>query len=229
MNDTQKQNTFYFKMGMLLVVLVIAGFGSIMFKEDRSPFDLPFLFHIHAAVYISWFLLFILQTKLISNHNYNLHKKLGYSSIALVIGMLVTSFLMSATSYSRGTSPIPDTTIQQFMSLPLLDLVGLIVFYTLGVFNRSKAILHKHCMLICSIAIMDPALARFTLSLGVPPLAVLFHIGLIALVMTYDKRNAGTINVITWLGLAFVVLRSVFFFTVAGTESWASLMDAIYG
>jgi hypothetical protein len=76
-------------MGLLLIVLVIADFSSMMFKEDRSPLDLPFLFHIHGAVYIAWFLLFILQTKLISNLNYNLHKKLGYSSIATVIGMFV--------------------------------------------------------------------------------------------------------------------------------------------
>jgi hypothetical protein len=114
------------------------------------------------------------------------------------------------------------------MSLPLLDLVGLSIFYTLAVFNRSKAILHKHCMLIASIAIMDPGIARIALSLGVPPLAILFHIGLIALVMIHDKRIAGKINVITWLGLAFVVLRAVFIFTVASTEGWASLMDSIY-
>lgn len=228
MDSVQKQNTFYFKMGLLLITLVIVGFGSAMFNAGKSPLELPLLFHIHALVYIAWFMLFIIQTKLISKHNYNLHKNLGYSSILLVISMLVTAFFMSAVSYSRGTSPIPNTTLEQFMSFPLLDLSGLIIFYLLGVFNRSKANIHKHCMLITSIAIMDPAIARLAMSIGAPPLAILIHIGLVVLVMLYDKRSTGKINLITWLGLAFVVLRIVFFLTIATTEEWALFMDMIY-
>jgi hypothetical protein len=229
MDGAQKHNTFYFKMGLLLTVLVIIGFGSAMIKGEKSPLDLPLLFHIHALVYMAWFLLFILQTKLISHHKYNLHKNLGYSSIFIVIAMLVTGFLMSITSYERGTSPVPGTTIEQFMSFPLLDLSGLFIFYLLGILNRSKAMTHKHCMLICSIAIMDPAIARLGMSLGVPPLILLIHIGLVALVMIYDKRSAGKIHFITWMGLAFIILRLAFIFTIGGTEAWASLMNSIYG
>jgi hypothetical protein len=114
------------------------------------------------------------------------------------------------------------------MSFPLLDLSGLLVFYLLGVLNRSKAIIHKHCMLICSIAIMDPAIARLAMSLGVPPLTLLIHIGLVVLVMIYDKRSAGKIHFITWLGLAFVVFRVAFIFTIGATEAWVSLMNSIY-
>lgn len=88
---------------------------------------------------------------------------------------------------------------------------------------------HKHCMLICSIAIMDPAIARLGMSLGVPPLILLIHIGLVALVMIYDKRSAGKIHFITWMGLAFIILRLAFIFTIGGTEAWASLMNSIYG
>jgi len=200
-------------MGVLLLGIVFLGFGSAMLVGQ---------------VFIAWFILFILQTRLVSTKNFQLHKRLGYSSIALVAAMLVTGFLMSATSFTRGTSPIPDTTIQQFMSLPLLDLTGLVIFVTLGILNRSKADLHKHCMLMASIAIMDPALARFTMSLGVPPLAILLHIVLVVMVIVYDKRNAGTVNIITWLGLVFVVLRTVFIFTIASTPNWAVLMNALY-
>ena len=228
MDGIQKKNTFYFKMGLLLLGLVFLGFGSAMFTGGKSPFELPFVFHVHAFVYIAWFVLFILQTKLISQHNYSLHKNLGYSSVFIVLAMILTGLLMSASSFERGISPVPDTTIEQFMSFPLVDLSGLLIFYLLGVINRSNAIFHKHCMLVCSIAIMDPATARLAFSIGLPPLTLLIHIGLIVLVLIYDKRSAGKIHIITWLGLAFVILRLVFIFTVGGTEAWASLMNSVY-
>ncbi len=215
-------------MGLLLTSLVIAGFGLTMIKEGRSPTDLPFLFHLHAVTYLAWFLLFIFQVKLIGERNYNLHKKLGYGSILVVIAMLITGFLVASASYARGRSPIPDTTIQQFMSFPIFDLLALFIFYCLGVLNRSNARFHKHCLLIATIAIMDPGIARLSLSLGVPPLTIFLHVGLVVLVMIHDWQKSRSIHVITWLGLAYVILRIIFIFTVATTEGWASLVDSIF-
>lgn len=229
MNNQQSQNSFYFKMGVALLLIVIAGFGSAMLVRQTTPLDFPLIFHLHAAVYLAWFTLFIVQTKLIKQQNYLIHRRLGFSSIALVVAMVVTGFLLSTISYSRGVSPVPNTTIQQFIALPLLDLTGLIIFVTLGFINRAKADTHKHCMLMASIAILDPAIARFTISLGVPPLAILLHVGLVLIVALYDKRSAAKVNIITWCGLAFVILRIAFVFTIAGSSAWASFVTAVYG
>lgn len=229
MNDSSGQNKFYFNMGLLLLSLVIIGFGSVMIITGRTPDDFPIVFHLHGAAYIAWFLLFIVQAKLIGQSNYDLHKKLGYSSLAILAAMLVTGFLVAASSYARGTSPVPDTTIQNFLAFPMIDLMGLTIFYILGVLNRKNALFHKHAMLITSIAIMDPAIARIAISLGVMPLALLLHIGLIILVMLHDSKTQGRIHFITWMGLAYVVLRVVFIFTIGATEQWAALMDSMFG
>jgi hypothetical protein len=229
MNNDTVRSKFYFNMGLLMLVLVLTGFASAAFVRGTSPLDLPLLFHLHGIVFIAWFLLFINQARLIGNKAYVQHKKLGYASLVVVAVMLVTGVLMAAGSYQRGWSPVPDSTIQQFLAFPLLDLSGFLLFFTLGVINRGNGIFHKHCMLIASIAMLDPALARLALSIGVMPLALLLHVGLVGTVMVHDRRTVGKIHVITWAGLAFVILRLAFFFTIATSGAWASLMDGILG
>lgn len=229
MNDNTGHSRFYFNMGLLMLALVIAGFGSAAFVRGTSPLELPLLFHLHGAIFIAWFLLFINQARLIGIDAYVHHKRLGYASLILATMMIVTGVLMAAASYQRGFSPVPDVTLQQFMAFPLIDISGFLIFYSLGVFNRGNGLFHKHCMLMAGIAILDPALARMAIAIGAIPLALVLHVGLVGIVMVHDRRTAGGIHVITWAGLAFVILRLVFIFTIAASGAWASLMDGIFG
>ena len=220
---------FYRNMGILLLALVLAGFGFSALGNEKSPLDLPTLFHIHALVYLAWFSLFIIQTSLITKSNYNTHRSLGYASLLLIPAMLITGFMMSVVSYDRGISPIPNTTIQQFMVFPLQDLVGLVLFFAIAFLNRHVAVTHKHAMLIMSIAIMDPAVARLSFVLGFPPAAALMHIALVVMVILYDRKTYQKIHWVTWAGLVYVIIRSVFIFTIGATGGWASLVDSMYG
>ena len=222
-------SNYYRNMGILLVVLVLAGFGFTAIGREISPLDLPLLFHIHAFAYLAWFVLYIVQTSLIAKRNHNTHRRLGYLSLLVIPAMLVTGFMMSMTSYDRGISPIPDTTIQQFMVFPLMDLFGLVLFFTIAFLNRHIALTHKHAMLLMSIAIMDPAVARLSFALGFPPAALLMHIGLVIMVIAYDRKTYQKVHWVTWLGLVYVIIRPIFIFTVGASEGWANLMDGMYG
>ena len=119
MSQDTAGNTFYFKMGLLLLALVIAGFGGAAMVRGGSPLELPLLFHMHGLVFIAWFLLFINQARLIGKRSYDSHKTMGLLSLILVAGMLTTGVMIAAESYSRGTSPVPNVSIQQFMAFPL--------------------------------------------------------------------------------------------------------------
>ena len=229
MSDTGQGRSFYRNMGVLMLVLVFAGFGSASYVRGTSPLDSPALFHVHGLIYIAWYLLFIFQAHLIGSNNRALHQKLGYTSPVVIIAMLITGFMMTAGSYERGISPIPDTTVHQFLAFPLMDLVGILIFYSMGIAKRGDALFHKHCMLLTGIAIIDPGVARIAISLGLPPLALLLHIGLVVLVMVHDRRTAGKIHIVTWAGFAYVFLRIAAIFTMGATEGWANLMDSIFG
>lgn len=215
-------------MGILLLILVILGFGSALLTSQTNPASLPTLYHVHALIYLIWFLLFIFQARLINSNNRNLHKKLGYSSVVVVVVMLVTGIMMTSHSYDRGISPVPIVDIHQFLAFPLIDFLGLLIFFSLAFLTRHNALAHKHYMLLTSIVIMDPAIARLTASVGVPPAALLIHLGLVVLLMIHDRKANGKIHYATWFGLAWVILRVAFIFTIGATQIWADLMNTLF-
>jgi len=229
MNNLGVINRFYLNMGLLLLALVIIGFGLAAFSRGTNPANLPVLLHVHGLTYIAWFGLYIFQTNLIGKNNRSFHRKLGYSSVVVVVCMLVTGFLMSAYSYERGVSPIPDMTVQQFLIFPLIDLLGLSLFYGLAVLNRHRPLVHKHCMLLACIAIMDPAIARLAAEFGFPPASLLMHIALVGLVIIHDRRTHGKVHLVTWLGLGWIFLRIVFILSIGATDSWHTMMDGLFG
>jgi hypothetical protein len=222
-------NKFYFQVALLLLGLVIIGFSMPVIFFDRSPFELPLLFHIHGITYLAWFSLLVYQAQLIGQRNYGRHRLTGYVGLLVYLAMLVTGFLMAGHVYDRGTSAIPDMSVYQFLAFPMMDLVGLLLFLGIGFLNRNRAIFHKHAMLIGSIAIMDPALARISFVLGFPPLALVLHLCLIALVIIHDRRQYNKVHLLTWLGLCYIIVRISFIFTVATTEHWAAFMTTIFG
>lgn len=228
MTSHNASNRYYLQMGALLLILVVVGFGSAMISNNRILADFPLLFHIHALVYISWFLLFIFQALLIGKLNHNLHKKLGYSSILLVVAMLVSAFMMASHTFTNGVSPVPIMTLPQFLSLPVLDGIGLFIFFAVAFFNRHNALTHKHSMLVACIVIMDPAIARLAMAVGIPPAALIIHLALIGLLIAHDWRARRKVHIVTWLGLAWLVFRVVFVFTVANTQMWADMMDIVF-
>lgn len=142
--------------------------------------------------------------------------------------MLATAWLMASHSYEKGISPIPIFTLEQFLMFPLFDLVGIVTFYLLAICNTDKPQIHKHSMLICSIAIMDPALARLGAAIGIAPIAVLFHIGLVVLVIVHDRRSQKHIHFVTWMGLAYVIIRPVLTLTFGTTDTWASIVQSMF-
>lgn len=220
---------FYSGMGLLLLALVIVGFGVATILRGNAPLDFPLYIHVHAVTFMAWLVLYIYQVNLIGQKNYRLHRRLGYLSILIMSVMLITGVMMMNYAYHRGLSPIPNTNVQQFLMYPAMDLVGLLSFYVLGVVNKHKGVFHKHCMLLATIAIMDPALGRIAEVTHIPPLGLLLHFGLVGLVVLHDRKVAGSIHLITWLGLLFVLLRVAFLFSIGATDAWETLMDNLFG
>mgnify|MGYP005993368513 FL=1 len=221
-------NRFYQGMGVLLLALVVIGFGLAALVRQQNPLDLPISFHLHGLVYLAWFGLFIFQASLIGNNNRTLHIKLGQLSIVLVIAMIVMGCIMAQSSYNRGVSPIPGMSIQQFMAFPVFDLFGLLLFYSLALFKRFDAEFHKRAMLFTSIAIMDPATARIGEVIGIAPFPVIAGLFLVLAVIWHDRKVLSRVHLITWFGFLWVFLRLGFVFGFAATDMWANIANTLF-
>lgn len=218
---------FYPVMGSIMLAIVLAGFGLAAIDRGQNPLELPLLFHLHAAAFLSWYALFIVQASLIRKDHRTLHIKLGTFSPVVVTVMMVTGILMVRHTLEQGVSPIPNIRIEQFVAFPTADLAGLGTFYTLALLRRSDGAFHKRAMLLTLIAIIDPAAARCGIALGFPPLPLLVSLGLIGALIWHDRKMLGRVHAITWFGLAWILLRPAFVFGFAATDFWMRMIAGI--
>jgi hypothetical protein len=221
-------NQFYKGMGVLLLALVITGFGSAAIVRGQTPFELPMLYHLHGISYLIWFSFFIFQASLIGKDKRQLHMTIGKISPVVILAMLVTGWMMARMSFERGVSPIPDISIQQFTAFPFFDLLGLLVFYVLAIVKRTDAEFHKRAMLLGLIAIMDPATARIGLSIGFPPFPLIASLLLLGAVIWHDRKVLNRVHLLTWFGLLWVFLRLGFVFGFATTEIWVQIASTLF-
>ena len=221
-------NQFYKGMGLILLGLVITGFGSAALVRGQNPLELPTLYHLHGISYLIWFSVFIFQASLIGKDKRQLHMAIGKMSPVVILAMLATGWMMARMSFERGVSPIPDISIHQFSAFPFFDLLGLLVFYLRAIVKRSDAEFHKRAMLLGLIAIMDPATARIGLSIGFPPFPLIASLLLVSVVIWHDKKVLNRIHFLTWFGLSWVFLRLGFVFGFASTEIWVEISTTLF-
>jgi hypothetical protein len=74
-------------MSLLLAGITVFGFSHTV-PMDLAPPGLPLLLKLHAAIFVTWVLLFIAQPSLIVTGNAALHRRLGWIGLALAVGMV---------------------------------------------------------------------------------------------------------------------------------------------
>jgi len=156
------EQNFYFGMALLLAAIVIYGFshtiGDSLIHPAEPP---PIIFYIHASVFGSWILWFILQTGLIRTKNLLLHRRLGW--VGLVVGGVVPLLGVATAITSQRSSPT-----HLFFAISLNDMLLFATSFWLAVYWRRKPEYHKRLVLIASCSLMGAAIARFPIVPGIP-------------------------------------------------------------
>src|SRR5580704_9657651 len=91
---------FYTAAGAIFLVLTVIGFQHYLSAgkhADGSPIDPTMLAIVvaHSSAIFAWFVLFFVQTLLISTQNRRLHMKLGWSVLAIGSMIAVTGPLVA--------------------------------------------------------------------------------------------------------------------------------------
>jgi len=229
MTQTIKLSSFYARMGMLLIVLVIAGFAPFVFQRLQSGGTMGLALAGHTVSYMGWCFLFLVQAGLVAGKNIKLHMTLGKSSLALALVMVVTAVLVTQQSFDRGSSGGTPFSPEHFIMLPVMDVLLFVGFYAAGMIKRKQALTHKHIMLFAGIMMLDPATGRLGLALGLPPLGLLFHFAVVALVWVHDRKTDGAAHTVTKWATLLLVVRYGLFFTVGFTDAWAAFAHMLFG
>ncbi|HSN21639.1 MAG TPA: hypothetical protein VLS49_13230 [Usitatibacter sp.] len=227
------ERKLYVAAALVAAALVFAGFAPTFYLRSAfgSP-ELSTLKVVHGVVMTAWFTLFIVQARLVATGRTATHRKLGVAGIALALGVLVLGTELGIASARAGVAPVPGISPLVFLVMPIGEMVVFAILVTAGIALRRRPAYHKRLMLLASVAMLTPAMARLSLRLlpaGGPPiffgLADLVILGCIA----YDTaRNRRLHPAFAW-GFAVVILGQFGRLALSQTPQWMAFAKWLVG
>jgi hypothetical protein len=219
----------------------LVGFGRTFFA--RAFFDVPpipwYLF-VHGFVLASWFLLLVAQTALVAAHRTDLHRRLGvlggFIAVALV-GVSLVAVLgfpahVKADFLSSGVV-FDAAALQAIVWADLASLVIYSAFVGTALYLRRRSDMHKRLMLLASMAILGPAVARILplLTSGPGPLSVVVVsavlIGLPLTLVLHDLFHTRRVHRATFVGATFYLVAIFGALAIANSGVGAALIAAL--
>jgi hypothetical protein len=231
-----RDRKFYTGIAIVMLFTALVGFSRTYFLglisghartvTGRVP---NVTVHLHALLFTSWLVLFIVQTSLVATHRVKLHRKLGYFGVALGAAMMVVGGRTAVEAARLGAVP-PGANPWNFIAIPFGDITTFAIFFLGAVLWRNDKDKHKRLMILASVCLMSAPLVRWPGVLRVGVLAaygltLLFPIACVA----YDRWSRGRVHPVYWWGLAVIVLGIPVRVSLLNNLAWRHAMQSLFG
>lgn len=229
---------FYSTTAAVFLLLMLIGFrafythGTGVAGRHIDVAILP-LVTVHGLAIAAWFVLFVIQSLLISVRNRRLHMRLGWSSVAIGLTILYTGSMVAIQSVQLSP-PILffGMPYARFLLVMLTEVALFTFFLAAGILLRKRPEIHRPMMLLAGLTILSGATAR------IPVLYIVFGetgwIGLFGAVFSLGAllillRSALIRGFDRWFaaGYAFCVITLIASTSLALTDSWSRLAAQI--
>jgi hypothetical protein len=244
------ERRFFMSMALAMAAAAFVGFAPTYFLAAWNDAPKPALtpmIHVHGALCTAWILLLTLQAWLIAMRRPDVHRVVGIGGVAVAAAILVTGILIAISSQRRVHTAANAGTIADpyvFLIYPLSSVGLFALFATLGVANRRNAAVHKRLMLLATMSLISPALARIatrtmlaftapgtTSLVGLPgAIAALALIDLfLAALVIYDLRTRGRLHPATLWGGGFLLLSEPLRVAISYSQPWQDFARMLMG
>jgi hypothetical protein len=224
----RRDRRFFTVMAVAAMLTVFAGFApsyylkpvlgrpSISGAQTLSP-----LLHLHGLVFTTWIVLFLVQTRLIAARRIALHRRLGIAAVVVAATMVVVGFAAAVDAARRGSTPPGGPPPLVFMAIPMADLAIFSTLVVAGVGFRRRADVHKRLMLMSTISILTPAIARLPGVIFGGPLAFFALTDLFVVAsLVYDRVTRGRVHPAFWWGGGLLLASQIARLAISGTGAW---------
>jgi len=224
---------FYFWAGVIATTMIVTGFAKTFYLKGlfNGP-ALSALLWAHGLVMTIWLGLFIAQTGLVASGRTDLHRRLGIFGALWAAVVVVVGFLTAVDAARRGASPAPDITPLMFMAIPFFDAAVFGALVALAVWFRRKAAIHKRLMLLATLSILAPGVARLPFDViqqgGMPLVLVLTLAPAVVCAAIDTFRNRRLHPAFGW-GTVFVIASWPARLMLAGTAGWTTIASRLVG
>jgi hypothetical protein len=193
------QRLFFGGMALAMALTTFVGFAHSYYLRPAAAAPLSPLLHLHGAIMTAWMLLYMVQTALIAAHRVDVHRRLGIAGVVLAAVLI---FVAAWASFViRGFTPKVVFSVGA--------VVMFVVYLTAGVVQRRNAQAHKRWMLLFTISLLPPAIARMHLPF-LPEGSVGPNLGGLAFLVpafAYDLATRRKIHpALLWGGLFMILM-----------------------
>ncbi len=231
-----RDGKFYTGIAIAMLFTVLVGFSRTYFLGLVSGHPTTITgrvpnttVHLHALLFMSWMVLFIVQTSLVATHRVKVHRKLGYFGAALAAAMIVVGGRTAVEAARLGAVP-PGAKPWNFIAIPFGDITTFAIFFLGAVLWRNDKDKHKRLMILASTCLMAAALVRWP---GILALGALVSYGLMLVFpiagAVYDRWSRGRVHPVYWWGLALLVLGVAVRIVLLGSPAWAHATQSLFG
>lgn len=222
---------FFLLMAGLAWLGIIRGFGGdIAAHVAKHQPAYPIIVHFHAAIFVSWLLLFTVQILLIRSRKLAVHRKLGMAMVWLIALMILIGPATALTVHHREMhDPAADPA---FLAIQFTDILAFAGLVTAGLLLRKSPEAHKRLVLLATLYITDAGFARWLADgtfhlLGQSYWAqwVAFYGGPNALILgagAYDLMTRRRLHPLFMIGAAWVFALQLTALALYASPAWAT-------
>jgi hypothetical protein len=223
------RSSFFTIMAGVVVLLVVAGFARTLYVRPLFVVPpIPGYLYVHGIVLTTWFVWFLVQSLFIRGGMVTKHRRFGALGAgfgaAVVVGGLIAPLGVASRTAARGIDfgadasvlgiGVTGLTVTAFLSSVVLANIGMLLsfatFLVSAVVLRRRPQAHKHLMLLASISIIGPALARISRWHGFGgeqgPFIPLVSWGLVLALAVHDLVSRRRLHPSTVLGALLLML-----------------------
>jgi hypothetical protein len=231
------RSKIYVGLALMIAAIVFVGFSRSFYGTLVAGAVHPWIIHVHAAVYVGWLALLIAQTVLAARGEIATHRRVGnfgiaYGALVWILGLIV-SIAIPVIDVHSGQSERGE----QFLAIPLGDMVLFGGFFGAAIAYRRKPEIHKRLIILAAVAVMFAAVGRALTNVGVllgdpdaplggVPARLLLWYSPVLVAMAHDLVTRRRIHPVYWIG---VVAMAVAFLRVpySQTDHWHAIARTI--
>lgn len=233
---------FYVRMAYACAAVAFVGFTPTYWAPVATrAFSGPPILHLHGLLFSAWTVLFIVQARLAASGNLRRHRALGLAGVSLATAMLFAGFAVAIASMRTGLAA-GSTHARDFSIVPLTIVGSFAALVAAALVYARRSDVHMRLMLVATITILPPAVARLlrlTLArpgdaaglMGNPPPVPLSLVPngladlLLVVAMVHDWRTNGRVHRAYIVAGACVVLVQIARVPFSTTDVWRSIAD----
>lgn len=228
--STRTRSELFVLIAAAALSIVLLGFWFTYWKPVFTGEKFPLLLHIHAALWFGWYVLLVVQSRLIHAGSRTLHQRVGIVGVAYTVILIGVSLVVALQTIGRDVHLITRTIDSVPTIIPLTQILMFSVLFGLAAINRKHSEYHKRLIVLAALVAVTPALARISIGvLGEPNVPLIFTASnlFIVIVGYADWRSIGRVHpVYLWGGIAILIVRSLRI-PLAMSPAWESIATAI--